>query len=113
MEKMRMSMRMSMLRKMLVGKINAVNTMMLESNNDDFKGYEYAYNNFLQIAKNVDNLSDFIVLLREEVDDENNRTIIWRELEDLTGLNNDNVFMYEYNIAYLKTINKVKLLLQI
>ena len=109
---MRMSMRMSMLRKMLVGEINATNTMLLESTNDDFKGYEYAYNNFLQIAKNVDNLSDFIVLLREEVDEENNGPI-WRELEDLTGLNNHVDFMYEYNVAYLKTINKVKLLLQI
>lgn len=112
MEKMRMSMRMSMLRKMLVGKINAVNTMLLESTNDDFKGYEYAYNNFLQLAKNTDNLADFIMLLREEVDEENNGSI-WRELEDLTGLNNHNDFMYEYNVAYLKTINKVKLLLQI
>ena len=105
-------MRMTMLREILVGKINATNTMLLESTNDDFKGYEYAYNNFLQIAKNVDSLSDFIMLLREEVDGENNGSV-WRELEDLTGLNNHDDFMYEYNIAYLKTINKVKLLLQI
>ena len=105
-------MRMSMLREIMVGKINATNTMLLESDNDDFKGYEYAYNNFLQIAKNADNLSDFIVLLREEVDEENNGSI-WRELEDLTGLRYNHIFMYEYNIAYLKTINEVKLLLLI